>query len=242
MVKLGFGETRAEALRSFTTQLFTALGALQAIHIVHRDIKPENVLLAWSSEKPGVPQIKIIDFGSATDLGFFRKVGYDYRFSPVTPKYCPPEQFLDESKPFSFDSFCAGLTILRLIFPGLASEDEYEAFVAELRLAKWDMDKWLANKLATNEASEGEYSRDAQLEEGLAVFRTDELGPKGWRFLKWILTRDPRKRPTPSEALASPFLSYESGEDTDLTGNRLDLFRIFRLKSDGQVRDKRPPA
>mmetsp|Transcript_21290 Transcript_21290/g.64817 ORF Transcript_21290/g.64817 Transcript_21290/m.64817 type:complete len:333 (-) Transcript_21290:456-1454(-) len=127
--RLGFGETDAEALREVAAQIFGALAAVQALQIVHRDVKPENLMVSAPEEPGAPPQLRLVDFGSAADLTFLRSVGYDYRFSPITPKYCPPEEFLEEGAPYAFDSFSTGLTLLRLAFPAFADDVLWEDFL-----------------------------------------------------------------------------------------------------------------
>ncbi|PWN41437.1 kinase-like protein [Ceraceosorus guamensis] len=62
-------------IRSFLEQLAGALEFMRDRNIVHRDIKPQNLLLQPADEeflaaghKPGIPQLKVADFGFARNL------------------------------------------------------------------------------------------------------------------------------------------------------------------------------
>lgn len=69
-------------------QLSRGLGYAHSKGIFHRDIKPSNILIAENSD--GVPNIKVIDFGSA----FLKTDNHatDSKIIEGTPLYMPPDQ------------------------------------------------------------------------------------------------------------------------------------------------------
>ena len=132
----------ASRVLAFLTE---ALAGVNGRGVAHRDVKASNVLVS-----PATRRLALIDLGSAMDVA--SRAGYDPRRSPVSPRYCPPEQFCDPSAPSweSFDAYGAGFVALRvLLSPALRSDNDVDAFNVEFKAAGHDLDAWLANKLAT---------------------------------------------------------------------------------------------
>lgn len=73
-------------IKQIMRQIITSLKRIHDTGIVHRDIKPANLVVT----KKG--QIKLIDFGAATDL----RIGKNYipDIGLLDPDYCPPELFV----------------------------------------------------------------------------------------------------------------------------------------------------
>ncbi|KAK2405773.1 serine/threonine-protein kinase PEPKR2 [Trifolium repens] len=132
----GVDSSRRNALiiKQIMRQIITSLKKIHDTGIVHRDIKPANLVVT----KKG--QIKLIDFGAATDL----RIGKNYvpDRTLLDPDYCPPELYvLPEETPspppapiaafFSpilwqlnspdlFDMYSAGIVLLQMAIPTLS--------------------------------------------------------------------------------------------------------------------------
>ena len=105
--------------------LLDACAALEANKVIHRDVKASNILV-----EPSQKRLVLIDFGSAMDVD--SKQGYESRKSPVSPRYCPPEQFVELENWRAFDAYGCGLVALRLLLsPALRSANDVDAFNVE---------------------------------------------------------------------------------------------------------------
>lgn len=73
-------------IKQIMRQIITSLKKIHNTGIVHRDVKPANLVVT----KRG--QIKLIDFGAATDL----RIGKNYvpNYTLLDPNYCPPELYV----------------------------------------------------------------------------------------------------------------------------------------------------
>ncbi|KAL3026597.1 hypothetical protein AAZX31_03G002000 [Glycine max] len=73
-------------IKQIMRQIITSLRKIHDTGIVHRDVKPANLVVT----KRG--QIKLIDFGAATDL----RIGKNYvpNRTLLDPDYCPPELYV----------------------------------------------------------------------------------------------------------------------------------------------------
>jgi len=158
----------------------------------------------------------------------------------VSPLYCAPEIFIDPQKaPLAFDLSSCGLIFCQFLF-GFLDERSEAGFRQQLLAAAasgtnnnnnnpddndssnydsidnnnpWDLNRWLANQLASKVRPEG-------LEDALAY-----LGdrPGLWRLLQDLLQRDPRDRPTALQAYQRLIKVLK----------RADLFQVENEKDDG---------
>jgi len=195
---------RAELMREVLRQLLECVAAVAECNVVHRDVKPENLLVDGTSRT-----LRLIDFGSACEKrGYFFQTGYRADRGPCSLLYAPPEQLLDCNAPFAYDVFSAAVVWLRCAMPALQGTDDapLENFRAELTAADGLVERWLARKLAGQEA--------AAWLQGLEFFDGGVEGRLAWRLLRAMLEPDARNRPSAREALAGPYLGPScTGED-----------------------------
>jgi serine/threonine protein kinase len=101
----------------------------QAPPLVHRDLKPDNVMLLEDKRS-----IKMIDFGTARDLGRTQKEKMAAKTRVYTEGYAPPEQIVGKPEPRS-DLFALAGTMYHLV-TGKAPEGFYTAKEIEGQLAE----------------------------------------------------------------------------------------------------------
>jgi serine/threonine protein kinase len=101
----------------------------QSPAIVHRDLKPDNIMLLEDGRS-----IKMIDFGTARDLGKTAKEQMKAKTRVYTEGYAPPEQIVGKPEPRS-DLFALAGTMYHLL-TGKAPEGFYTAREIESKLAE----------------------------------------------------------------------------------------------------------
>ncbi|KAK8949942.1 hypothetical protein KSP40_PGU006545 [Platanthera guangdongensis] len=143
-------------IKQIMRQIITSLKRIHSTGIVHRDIKPANLVVT----KKG--QIKLIDFGAATDL----RIGKNYvpDSGLLDPDYCPPELFVLPKEtptppaepiaailspvlwllnsPDLFDMYSAGIILMQMAVPSLRSIPALKNFNSELKTAGYNLNTW----------------------------------------------------------------------------------------------------
>ncbi len=94
-------------------QIAEGLEAAHAAGVIHRDLKPENVFLA-PGEVPGVPFVKIFDFGIAKVARARKRLTYAGAVFG-TPHYMSPEQARGESVDTPSDLYALGVMLFEMI-------------------------------------------------------------------------------------------------------------------------------
>jgi serine/threonine protein kinase len=100
----------------------------QSPPLVHRDLKPDNIMLLDDQRS-----IKLIDFGTARDLGRTQKEKQAAKTRVYTEGYAPPEQIVGKPEPRS-DLFALAGTMYHLA-TGKAPEGSFTARELETQLA-----------------------------------------------------------------------------------------------------------
>ncbi|KAK7350365.1 hypothetical protein VNO77_08904 [Canavalia gladiata] len=143
-------------IKQIMRQIITSLRKIHDTGIVHRDVKPANLVVT----KRG--QIKLIDFGAATDL----RIGKNYvpNLTLLDPDYCPPELYVlpeetpspppepiaaflspilwQLNSPDLFDMYSAGIVLLQMAIPTLRSSAALKNFNLEIKTCGYDLKKW----------------------------------------------------------------------------------------------------
>jgi serine/threonine protein kinase len=99
----------------------------QSPPLVHRDLKPDNIMLLDDDSA-----IKLIDFGTARDLGRTQRTRMAAKTRVYTEGYAPPEQIIGKPEPRS-DLFALAGTLYHLV-TGKPPEGSYTARELEKQL------------------------------------------------------------------------------------------------------------
>jgi serine/threonine-protein kinase len=99
----------------------------QSPPLIHRDLKPDNIMLLEDQKS-----IKMIDFGTARDLGRGQKTRLAQKTRVYTEGYAPPEQIVGKPEARS-DLFALAATLYHLV-TGKAPEGFYTSKEIEAQL------------------------------------------------------------------------------------------------------------
>jgi len=191
---------------SYMRAVLRTLAQCHAQKILHRDIKPGNFLLSSSSERA---PLKAIDFGLA--------VFYDDKSLPQTdlglegtPWFMAPETLRSEVWPAS-DVWAAGIMAAELLTGRFPFDDRSSPFSPSLTKV------WKSILCDELDLSKREW-------EGVSDEAKD--------FVKMLLVKDPKQRPTAKQALRHPWLSGAIEERSQ--GKPLSLAVVQRIQRYGQ--------
>eukprot|EP00262_Sarcandra_glabra_P001327 TRINITY_DN11376_c0_g3_i2.p1 TRINITY_DN11376_c0_g3~~TRINITY_DN11376_c0_g3_i2.p1 ORF type:complete len:504 (-),score=84.61 TRINITY_DN11376_c0_g3_i2:4-1515(-) len=143
-------------IKQIMRQIITSLKKIHDTGIVHRDIKPANLVVTRKG------QIKLIDFGAATDLRIGKNFVPDRGL--LDPDYCPPELYVlpeetpkpppepiaailspilwQLNSPDLFDMYSAGVILMQMAIPTLRSASGLKNFNSEIKTVGYDLNKW----------------------------------------------------------------------------------------------------
>jgi serine/threonine protein kinase len=120
----------------------------QSPPLVHRDLKPDNLMLLEDRRS-----IKMIDFGTARDLGRTKKSRFAAKTRVYTEGYAPPEQIIGKPEPRS-DLFALAGTLYHLA-TGTAPEGAYTSSDLEAQVAGSDRgERWFFELIKINLAED----------------------------------------------------------------------------------------
>lgn len=185
------GHFSEDETRTLFRQLFAALKYLHEHSIVHRDIKPENILLSSTDSL----EIRLADFGLAKIIGNSSST----TTLAGTPSYIPPEMLAapqsGASVPYSkkVDSWSAGVVLYICLcgFPPFSPE--------------------LAPPPLKTQIKEGKFHFQSPY--------WDDISDEAIDLVRRLLTVDPQRRYSISQALEHPFMT---GEPSNIASENID--------------------
>ncbi|CAL0324303.1 unnamed protein product [Lupinus luteus] len=212
-------------IKQIMRQIITSLKKIHNTGIVHRDVKPANLVVTRRG------QIKIIDFGAATDL----RIGKNYvpNLALLDPDYCPPELYVlpeetpspppapiaallspilwQLNSPDLFDMYSAGIVLLQMAIPNLRSSSALKSFNSEIKTCGYDLRKWR------------DYTR---LRPDLQVL--DSESGRGWDLATKLISERGslrRGRLSAAAALRHPYFLLGQGDQAAAVISKLSLTR-----------------
>ncbi|KAH8110182.1 kinase-like domain-containing protein [Phellopilus nigrolimitatus] len=176
-------------------------------NLIHRDVKPDNILFRIRAANS--PAV-ISDFGLAKRVS--EQGGYVTSSGVGTPKYMAPESYVYGKVSHKSDVWAVGVTLYMLL-TGLdvfwKRQDTKDEAIEKIKEGQPDYDC-------------AEFTR---------------ISPQGQLLIKWMLEKDPRKRPNATEALNHDW--FKHGEAPRVTASRLS--RLWRVLVSGVkfIKDKK---
>lgn len=178
--RIGEAHYTEQTVASFLRATLRTLAQCHSNGILHRDVKPGNFLLA--SDKEDAP-LKAIDFGLAVFMDDMNAPKTDLGLEG-TPWYMAPETLQSEVYPES-DVWAAGVMAYQLLtgkFPYNDKSNPYNPSLSKV---------WKSILMDDLNMSESRW-------EGISEEARD--------FVRMLLNKDPKKRPSAREALNHPWL------------------------------------
>lgn len=213
-------KTNRAVLIDFMTKMLQVFELLAALDIVHADLKPDNILVDFDGKN--INNLKLIDFGSAFIYSEATTV------SMSTPEYLSPEvlkfidtrhsagqeggkTFFSKMEPWSYDIWSLGAIFLEIItgFPlwlGLKGKIKTKSGKNVVNFGVFGVQGRVNAKIVTKQTN-------ALKNLGSCIKKYDSYGFENdeilMDFMYGLLDKSPRKRISPTEALAHPFIIQE---------------------------------
>jgi serine/threonine protein kinase len=168
-------------VRGFIGQVLAGVKALHALQIAHRDLKPANILMKRVGSGSDCWVLKISDFGTSKQM-----TSTLLKTKCGTPLYIAPELLKDDTFGMEVDMWSLGVIVYVLL------EGEYPC----------DADK----------IGIGAFFREiiSPTPPSFALPQSRTYSSVCRSFVSGLLTKDPRKRLTPSQALAHEFIARDN--------------------------------
>lgn len=103
------GRISQERALQIAAKVLDALDSIHASGVVHRDLKPENIMVDENDN------IKLIDFGIASDAGAKRLTYANFTAALGTPNYISPEQVRGKRGDGRSDTYAMGVMLYEML-------------------------------------------------------------------------------------------------------------------------------
>ncbi|CAC9891161.1 unnamed protein product [Aureobasidium pullulans] len=248
-------------IQQFARQLFTSVAFLHDLNLIHTDLKPENILLVQnhyqtftynrnipssSNTNPRSakfrrvlldPEIRLIDFGSAT-------FDDEYHSSVVSTRhYRAPEIILNLGWSFPCDIWSIGCILVEF-FTGDAlfqTHDNLEHLAMMEAVCNTPIDKALVRLVTAGRGSNKNSAAARQILDypQSDTPRSSRKFVKAMKPLHKIFVYDPKKRITAHQALQHEWFK-EHYEDDGTEAEKIKIERQRAARLDAQQRSQQP--
>lgn len=203
------GDLAPDVIQSFLYQLLKGLETMHSLSIVHRDLKPQNLMVTKDLV------LKIGDFGLARVEGIPVK---KYSHDAVTLWYRSPDAILGSALyGFPVDMWSVGCIFAEMargkpLFNGRTDQEQLFKMFSLLGSptpASWPALQTYPNTktlFAEHPQLTVEYT-DANFQRMVSTELNDKLEADGVELLRLMLSYDPAKRPTATQALQHPYFA-----------------------------------
>lgn len=183
--------------REVTRQMLCGVEHLHSLQIVHRDIKPENVLCTKAKQPLSVHwrfQVKLTDFGLSNIINDADNTANALLSHVGTSYYLAPEVIGRKGYGPGVDVWACGI-VLYVMLSG--------------RFPFWGK-------------SDIDFLRSLERGPDFASKEWDMVSNDGKQFVRTLLTLDPSRRPSASQALAMPWITQEPSQGDENCIKKLD--------------------